>query len=175
MSQRNGVTFTPADIKALLAEIYMYRTPKNSPGTWYGRTRQLAPGADQLVGPNSHPVAMEAMPGREKWNYPIYAFGTSHAKRGNQVEVKLKTPLRHYSNGEYQQSPRITRDKYFHYFLVLNEQGEITGGRYYSDSSQIDLLWLPLPPVQGGKPGNERGNPYVDVEQVLAIWRESVT
>jgi hypothetical protein len=48
------------------------------------------------------------------------------------------------------------------------------GGQFYRDSSMIDLLWLPLRPKQGRKPGNERGNPHVDVDKVLAIWRDSV-
>ncbi len=172
---RNGVTFTPADIKALLAEIYMYRDTDNVAG----ESGLVNPASLHLVltnwlGRHSHPVAMEAMPGREKWNYPIYAFGTSHAKRGNQVEVKLKLRYAQYSSGEHQQSPRIAHDKYFHYTLNLNEHGEIVSGSYFSDSSQIDLLWLPLPPVQGKTPGNERGNPHVDVSEVLAIWRASV-
>jgi len=38
----------------------------------------------------------------------------------------------------------------------------------------IDLLWLPLRPKQGGQEGNESGNRYLDVDQVLSIWRESV-
>ncbi|MCG8587620.1 MAG: hypothetical protein MI757_23175, partial [Pirellulales bacterium] len=50
---------------------------------------------------------------------------------------------------------------------------ENTGGSYFNDSHRIDILWPPLQPVQGGKKGNERGNPYVDVKEVLAIWRES--
>ena len=41
-------------------------------------------------------------------------------------------------------------------------------------SSRIDMLWAPLNPVQGGKKGNELGNPYVNVKEVLAMWRDSV-
>ena len=37
------------------------------------------------------------------------------------------------------------------------------------------MLWIPLNPVAGGQPGNERGNPHVDVKEVLAIWRESAS
>jgi hypothetical protein len=36
------------------------------------------------------------------------------------------------------------------------------------------LLWVPLAPVSGGSPGNEDGNPHIDVAQVLSIWRDSV-
>jgi hypothetical protein len=38
----------------------------------------------------------------------------------------------------------------------------------------IDMLWVPLRPKQGGRKGNESGCPYVDVNKVLALWRESV-
>ena len=47
-------------------------------------------------------------------------------------------------------------------------------GYFFRGSSQIDMLWIPVQPKQGRKPGNERGNPHVDVDEVLAIWRDSV-
>jgi hypothetical protein len=58
--------------------------------------------------------------------------------------------------------------------LDLDEEGKVTGGRYLSDSERIDMLWTPLTPAPGGQEGNERGNPHVDVNEVLAIWRASV-
>jgi hypothetical protein len=78
------------------------------------------------------------------------------------------------SRGELQQSPRIEGKKYFHYALKLNDTGAIVGGYWFRDSSRIEMLWIPLQPKPGGQPGNERGNPHVDVAEVLAIWRESV-
>ena len=63
---------------------------------------------------------------------------------------------------------------YFHYSLALDDEGAIVGGSYYNNSSRIDMLWTPLHPVQGGTPGNDRGNPHIDVKEVLAMWRESV-
>jgi hypothetical protein len=173
---RNGVTFTPADIKGLLAEIYMY----NDTEFLGGMEASIHPGTLHVilcnwVGRGSHPLGMEAAVGEEVWNYPIYAYSTSHAKRGEtEVEVKVNVGYMHYSNGEYDRSPRITKTKYFHYALQLNDDGEIIGGAYYRDSSRIDMLWAPLRPRQGGTEGNQRGNPHVDVDTVLAIWRESV-
>jgi hypothetical protein len=79
------------------------------------------------------------------------------------------------SRGEFQESPRIKRLKSFHYMLQLNEEGEIVGGYFLRGSSIIDLLWIPLRPKQGRQEGNERGNPYVNVDEVLAIWRASVS
>lgn len=48
------------------------------------------------------------------------------------------------------------------------------GGRFFADSSQIDLLWAPRQPVRGGQEGNQQGNPHLDVGEVLALWRASV-
>ena len=79
------------------------------------------------------------------------------------------------SRGEYQKSPRTEYTKNFVYGLTLNSQGEITGGDFYRGSSQIDMLWLPVRPKQGKTEGNMRGNPHVNVSQVLAIWRASVS
>ena len=58
--------------------------------------------------------------------------------------------------------------------LDLNADGEIVGGSYFGDSSRIDMLWVPLRPKQGGEKGNERGNPHLKADEVLALWRDSV-
>jgi hypothetical protein len=127
------------------------------------------------LGRGAHPVGMEATPGPEKWNYPVYSYAIDFAKRSSrQVEVKMNIAYAKDSNGEYQESPHVRRVKYFHYILTLDDQGRITGGSFYRDSSIIDMLWIPLRPKQGGRKGNEPGNPYVDVNKVLAIWRASV-
>ena len=45
------------------------------------------------VGRRNHPLGMEADPGKEKWNYPIYGYATTSASRGrNRVEVKMTRP-----------------------------------------------------------------------------------
>ncbi len=174
--RRNGVVFTPADIKGLLAEIYIYNETLNVAGSSY----TINPGTFHAIignwlGRGLHPVGMEADPGEEKWNYPIYAYAYSSAKRqNNQVEVKINLAYAKDSNGEYNESPRARRVKYFHYTLSLNQDGEIIGGYFHRDSAFIDLLWIPVNPKQGGQRDNERGNPYVNVKEVLAIWRASV-
>ncbi|NLF69779.1 MAG: hypothetical protein GX575_12080 [Candidatus Anammoximicrobium sp.] len=171
----NGVTFTPADIKGLLAEIYMYNDVDHLAGV----DDELEPGHFHAIlanwlGRGAHTLGMEADPSEEKWNYPIYAFSSSSAKRSPQrVEVKLNLAYIKDSNGEYQVSPRYRRVKSFHYDLYLNAAGEIIGGKWYNDSALIDMLWLPLRPKQGRQKGNESGSPYVDVNKVLAIWRQS--
>ncbi len=173
---RNGVVFSPADIKALLAEIYIYNDTQMLDGDGsYINAGTFHALLTNWLGRGKHPIGMEADPGREKWNYPIYAYSTSFAKRGsNQVEVKMNAAYANSSNGEFQQSPRLKKVKYFHYMLDLSDAGDIVGGYYYRDSSRIDMLWIPVSPKQGKQPGNERGNPHVDVNEVLAIWRASV-
>jgi hypothetical protein len=127
------------------------------------------------LGRGAHPLGMEADPGREKWNYPAFTFSSSSKKRSErQVEVKLNLAYAKESQGEYQQSPRIQRTKSFHYRLDLNAGGEIVGGEFYSDSARIDMLWVPVRPKPPKQPGNERGNPNIKVDTILAIWRDSV-
>lgn len=174
---RNGVQFTPADIKALLAEIYMY----NDTLMLAGDGGDVHPGVLHAVlanwlGRGLHPVAMEAEPGEEKWNYPIYAYSSTVGRRSERrVEVRTTISYAGNSNGEFQQSPRLRRSRYFHYELQLDEAGQIVGGYYFRDSSRIDMLWVPLSPKEAGEPGNQRGNPHVKIEDVLAIWRESIS
>ncbi len=182
--RRNGVTFTPGDIKALLAEIYMYSEAEFLGGDdaeSSSREGAINPGLLHVVltnwiGRNSHPVAMDSTLGKEVWNYPVYAFSSTSAKRSNggQVEVRLNAAYAASTNQEYTRSPRLKRVKSFHYVLDLDDEGKVTGGQYFTDSDRIDMLWTPLTPAQGGQESNERGNPHVDVKEVLAIWRESV-
>ncbi len=174
--RRNGVVFTPADIKGLLAELYMYSETEFLGGMGFA----VNPGTFHVsicnwLGRGSHPVGMDATLGEVVFNYPIYAYATSHAKRDdNRVEVKMNAAYAKSSGGEHNQSPRIKGIKYFHYMLDLDEEGEITGGEYFGDSNRVDMLWTPLQPVQGGEEGNEDGNPYINAKEILSIWRESV-
>lgn len=173
---RNGVQFTPADIKGLLAEIYIYNEHIVLGGEGY----RINPGTFHTIianwlGRGEHPMAMEADPGHEKWNYPIYKFATSSAQRGpNRVDVRMNIYYAKNSDREHHKSPLVEVKKHFNYALNLDNTGKIVGGYWYRGSSRIDMLWIPLQPKASGKPGNERGNPHVDVDEVLAIWRDSV-
>jgi hypothetical protein len=173
---RNGVKFTPADIKALLAEVYIYNDLDHLIGLDYPMDAGVFHAiVTNWVGRGSHGLGMEADPGEEKWNYPVYAFTSSSAERSsNTLEVKLNLAYMKDSNGEFFESPRLARYKEFHYRLYLNRAGAIIGGDFYPDSERIEMLWVPLRPKRSGQEGNEPGNPYLDVEQVLAIWRSSV-
>ena len=173
---RNGVVFSPADIKALLAEIYIYNENEHLAGIDYvinaGTFHTVI---TNWLGRGQYPVGMEADPGKEKWNYPIFGYTTSSSRYNDRlVNVRMTISYAKDSRGEYQQSPRIEYRKYFNYALELDAAGDIVGGYFYRGSSIIDLLWVPVRPKQGRKKGNERGNPHVDVDEVLAIWRASV-
>ncbi|HTN74815.1 MAG TPA: hypothetical protein VL096_06190, partial [Pirellulaceae bacterium] len=109
-------------------------------------------------------------------NYPIYSYRCTVSKLSdNQAEVKMTIRYAMSTPREYNKGPNLNRTMYFHYSLNLNDAGEIVGGQYYGDGSRVDMLWTPLMPTQGGQKGNERGNPHVDIKEVLAIWRASVS
>ncbi len=174
---RNGVIFTPADIKGLLAELYMYADSEFLGGVdpaINAGTLHLSLG--NWLGRGSYPVGMETAIGEVVINYPIFAYkATVNAFSSRQSEVRMSIRYAVNTNRELDKGPKdYSRTLYFHYVLDTNDAGEITGGRYYGDSQQIDMLWTPLAPVQGGEERNKRGNPHMDVKEVLAIWRESV-
>lgn len=175
--ERNGVVFTPADIKGLLAEVYMYQDTEFLGGV----DNVINPATLHLtftnwLGRGAYPIGMEVTPGEVVFNYPAYSYKSTVTKHSDkEVEVRTNVLYAKSTNYEMDKSPRINEAMSFHYVLDLNDNGEIVGGRYYNDSSRIDMLWSPYQPVQGGKEGNERGNPHIDVKEVLAIWRESVS
>jgi hypothetical protein len=173
---RNGVVFTPSDIKGLLAELYIYSDteflggidPAINPATMHV---VLA----NWLGMGSYPIGMDTTVGEEVWNYPIYSYAYAATKRSERVvDVNMNIAYVDATNREYDKAPRTRKYKRFHYRLNLDREGNIVGGRYYGDSSRIDMLWAPLQPAQGGQEGNESGNPHLDVKTVLAIWRDSV-
>ena len=173
---RNGVTFSPADIKGMLAEVYMYTDteflggldPAINPGTFHVVLTNW-------LGRGKHPVGMDATVGEEVWNFPIYSYAiwSNKNEERKQVEVKMNIAYVDATPREYDKAPQTRRTMYFHYLLSLDDEGKIVGGRYLG-GNRIDMLWAPLKPIQGGEKGNEAGNPYLNVKEVLAIWRESV-
>jgi hypothetical protein len=174
---RNGVTFTPSDIKGLLAEMYMYCDSEFLGGI----DPAIHPGVLHLVlgnwlGRGAHPVGMETAVGEVVINFPVFGY-KSVVKAINARESDVKTWITYTlnTNREMDKGPaNYHRQMYFHYVLDTDEEGAIRGGRYFGDSQQIDMLWTPLKPAQGGEERNKRGNPHMNVKDVLAIWRDSV-
>jgi len=109
-------------------------------------------------------------------NFPVFNYkSTVRPISSRESEVKTTITYTLNINREMDKGPpKYHRQMYFHYVLDLDEEGSIRGGRFYGDSQQIDMLWTPLKPVQGGEEGNRRGNPHLNIKEVLAIWRESV-
>jgi len=174
---RNGVTFTPADIKGLLAEMYMYADSEFLGGI----DPSINPGVLHMVlanwlGRGSHPLGMETAVGEVVINFPVFNYKSvvrNRSPRDNEVQTWITYTLN--VNRELDKSPpKYHRQLYFHYVLNTDQEGAIVGGQYFGDSGQIDMLWTPLQPYPGGHERNKRGNPHLDVKEVLAIWRESV-
>jgi Transglutaminase elicitor len=174
---RNGVTFTPADIKGLLAELYMYTDTEFLGGV----DPAINPGILHLtlanwLGRGSHPVGMETAVGEVVINFPVFNYKSAINKYSPR-EAEVRTTITYVLNinREMDKGPaNYHRQLYFHYVVELDESGAIRGGRFYGDSGQIDMLWTPLQPTQGGTEKNQRGNPHLNVKDVLALWRESV-
>lgn len=173
---RNGVVFTPADIKGLLAELYTYTDSEFLAGTGnVVNPAMLHISLGNWLGRGKMPIGMDKSVGEEVWNYPIYAYSSSAGKqKGNTIEVKTNVAYVDDAEQEYDRGPANYSYLKFHYNLMVNDKGEIVGGTYYRDSARIDMLWAPLKPTQGGQAGNEAGNPYLNLHQVLALWRDSV-
>jgi hypothetical protein len=174
--ERNGVVFTPADIKALLAEVYTFNENVVLGGNHEDviNAASLHVTLTNWIGRKDHPVGMERTPGKEKWNFPIYAYNMRIAKNGRHAEVHANVLYKYYLDQEQDKAPKNERQMYFHYSLSLDEAGNIIGGNYYRDSNQIEFLWLAQRPAQGGTKNNKQGNPHLDINRVLALWKASV-
>ncbi len=170
------VVFTPSDIKGLLAELYIF----NDVVDLSGSGGNISAGIFHVVlanwlGRGRHALGMEADPGEEKWNYPVYAFNSDSARISNNlVQVRLNLAYIRDTSREYDKAPKNYDVKHFHYVLNLDHSGRIIGGRFLRGSSLIAMLWLPLQPKQAGQPGNRAGNPHISARRILAIWRASV-
>lgn len=175
---KNGVVFTPADIKGLLAELYMYSQteflggldPAINPATFH-----LVVG--NWLGRGSHPIGVESAIGEVVVNYPAFSYKANFAKvNARQVDVRMNLMYAVNTPREQDVGPKKFHKYWsFHYSLDLDSDGNITAGRYYGDSNRIDMLWTPLKPAQGGTKDHERGNPHLSAKEVLALWRASVS
>jgi len=174
---RNGVVFTPADIKGLLAEVYMYSHTQSLGGD---DKDPMNPGMLHIslanwLGRQSHPVAMESSLGEPVINFPVYAFKTTLTKLSpTRYDARTYITFTLHLPREVDKSPKSNRQLYFHYVLDLDAKGNIVAGQYLRDSGRIDMLWAPLQLVQGGQEGNRGGNQHLDAKEVLSIWRDSV-
>jgi hypothetical protein len=173
---RNGVVFTPAIIKGLLAELYMYSHTQSLGGQddiMNPATFHLA--LTNWVGRKSHPIGMETSVGEPVINFPIHGYKSTVTKIGPQrYDVRTLITYTLHVPREYDRAPQNNRTLFFHYVVDTDAQGNAVAGYTQRDSARIDMCWVPLRPIQGGKEGNRGGNPYLDVNELMAIHRESV-
>ena len=174
---RNGVTFTPADIKGLMAELYVY-----SEVAMLGGENKAVINPAMLhviitnwIGLGEHPLGMDVATGKEIWNYPVYAYSCDYAKQGrNRAEVRTNIAYVYMLDQEYHRAPKKHfKIKQLHYSLDLNNDGEIIGGDYFGDSERVDIAWVPMQATTGGTKGNEAGCPHLSPREVLSMWREA--
>lgn len=174
---RNGVVFSPADIKGLLAEVYMYSHTQSLGGDDKDAMNpaMLHISLANWLGRQSHPVAMESSLGEPVINFPVYSFKTTLTKLSpTRYDARTYITFTLHLPREADKAPKSNRQLYFHYVLDLDRGGNIISGQYQRDSGRIDMLWAPLQLVQGGQEGNRGGNQHLNMNDVLSIWRESV-
>jgi hypothetical protein len=188
---RAGVVFQPHDIKALLSCIYnrttddsyLYVAPASGgDGGPNMGTFHLA--ITNYVGQAGCPIGIDRTKGRVAWNNPIYSYKVNSVKnvatRGGITYKRLNTTLTYsfYGSDTTRQTDAegnrvnlVKQSKNYDYVLALNKDGEIVGGKSYSDSGHF--LWIGLFAVQASKDQKAPGNPNIDVRRVLALARAS--
>ncbi len=187
-----GIMFQPADIKALLTCIYNRTTPDSY--------LYLAPPSARDGGPNmgtfhlalanyigqaGHPVGLDRTKGQVAWNNPVYAYKVNSIDDAETADglqyktVQTTVTYSHYGSDAERQTDSETGERLgnrkqsmtFRYTLALDGQGRIVGGRALNSSGHF--LWIPLYAVQAKQDGSVPGNPYIDVEKVIALARAS--
>ena len=189
---RPGVVFQPAEIKTLLSAAYNRTRPDSfllvAPPS--ARNRGPNMGTFHLalanyIGQAQHPVAIDRVRGREAWNNPIYKYEVTSIRdvgRRGELEIKeLVTRITYtaYGSDRVSQTDPETGQRRGHssqsmsirYHLNLDAQGQIVGGRALSHSGHF--LWLPLFAIQATSDQTSPGNPYLDVQIVIALARAS--
>jgi len=189
---RPGVVFQPAEIKALLSAVYN-RTRQDS-------YLYVAPASSSSGGPNmgtfhlalanylgqaGYPLGIDRTKGREAWNNPIYEYQVTSirdaGRRGDIAYKELVTKITYtwYGSDTVGQTNLETgerqgqqsRSMSIRYYLELDAQGKIVGGRALSHAGHF--LWIPLFAVQGIPDQSSPGNPHLDVPKILALARHS--
>ncbi len=189
---RPGVVFQPADIKTLLSAIYnrtrqdsyLYVAPaSSSSGGPNMGTFHLA--LTNYIGQAGYPIGIDRTKGREAWNNPIYEYQVTSirdaGRHGDIAYKELVTKITYtwYGTDSVRQTNPDTGERQgqqsrslsIRYYLELDPQGKIVGGRALSHAGHF--LWLPLFAVQGVRDQTSPGNPHLDVQKVLALARQS--
>jgi hypothetical protein len=189
---RPGVVFQPSEIKALLSAAYNRTRPDSFLFLAPPSARDRGPNMGTFhlalanyIGQAGHPIGMDRTKGREAWNNPVYAYEVTSirdaGRRGDIQYKDLTTRITYtwYGSDQVNQTNRETGERQGHqsrtmsirYYLYLDSEGHIVGGRALSYSGHF--LWIPLFAVQGIRDQSSPGNPHLDVQKVIALARES--
>jgi hypothetical protein len=189
---QTGVVFQPSDIKALLCAVYNRTRPDSYLMVAPPSARDGGPNMGTFhltlanyIGQAGHPVGIDRTKGQVTWNNPIYEYQvTSIRDAGRYGEVQYKdlttkitytwygtnpTNQTHPETGE--RTGQLSRSMSIRYYLELDTEGKIVGGRALSPAGHF--LWIPLYPVQAIADQSSPGNPHLDVPTVLALARAS--
>ena len=136
------------------------------------------------IGQAGCPIGIDRTKGRVSWNNPIYSYkvnsATDMGTRGAITYKRLNTTLTYSFYGDDNQRQTdaegnrvnlVKQSKNYDYVLALDKDGEIVGGKAYSDSGHF--LWIGLFAVQASRDQKAPGNPNIDVRRVLALARAS--
>lgn len=134
------------------------------------------------------------------WNYPIYKYEIKYENGGRPLTAReaYREVVLHQESDRYIFNPmatsfyKVSLDIYFAkvhsnpahggykihtytYILELDSKENVVGGEWTGDSkmNHPDFLWIPFEPFD--PPGTrELGNPFVNKDEVIKIWAESV-
>lgn len=149
------------------------------------------------IGVRKRIMIMDEHLDEQVWNFPVYRFESQVSP----IAVSDALSLLGGRQGQYPFNPAIneggslrrvrTRVWYarantqeslgrtdpviqtYEYILEIDKADEIVGGEWLTRTQHPDFIWVALEPVQG--PGTRQwGNPYVDVNEVIRLWAESV-
>jgi hypothetical protein len=137
------------------------------------------------IGNAGHPVGFDRTRGRAPWNNPVYAYEVTLVRDAGSSDhlhyktVDLTLTYSYYGSDQGQQTDVQTgeirgnqkQQMSLRYNVALDDDGRIVGGQALTYNGYF--LWIPLYPVQGTADGKSLGNPYLDVQKVLALARAS--
>ncbi|SMF78821.1 hypothetical protein [Pseudobacteriovorax antillogorgiicola] len=156
-------------------------------------------GLVNFLGRKKQPVIFDMNRDIQVWNYPIYEYSyTSEELATEELALErlglnldqwvFNPDAKSWQFIEMTISYRKARSDFqgagtkpdpsklvYTYILELDGEGRVVGGEWVGESrrSHPDFLWMafePAPPTGS----SSRGNPHVDVDEVISIWAESV-
>jgi hypothetical protein len=120
--------------------------------------RELHVTLANLIGLRGEAVYADTFRGRQVWQHPIFAYrakiirerAASPGASGGvtrEVHVRLKVWMGHYADADWNPTPVRTKTRTLDYWLGLNAEDRIVGGRYLTigGGPVIDYLWVTQP------------------------------